>query len=37
MRSVEQFVEWMYATQTRLDVIINNACQTVRRPTVRVL
>jgi NAD(P)-dependent dehydrogenase (short-subunit alcohol dehydrogenase family) len=30
--SVEAFCEEMLATQHRLDFIINNACQTVRRP-----
>jgi NAD(P)-dependent dehydrogenase (short-subunit alcohol dehydrogenase family) len=30
--SVEAFCEHLRATRTRLDFIINNACQTVRRP-----
>ncbi len=30
--SVEMFARHLLATQTRLDAIINNACQTVRRP-----
>jgi NAD(P)-dependent dehydrogenase (short-subunit alcohol dehydrogenase family) len=30
--SVEAFCQHMLATQSRLDFIINNACQTVRRP-----
>ena len=30
--SVEAFCRHLLATQTRLDFIINNACQTVRRP-----
>lgn len=30
--SVEAFCEKLLATRTRLDFIINNACQTVRRP-----
>ena len=30
--SVELFARHLLATQTRLDAIINNACQTVRRP-----
>jgi NAD(P)-dependent dehydrogenase (short-subunit alcohol dehydrogenase family) len=30
--SVEAFCEHLLATRTRLDFIINNACQTVRRP-----
>ena len=32
LTSVEEFCEWVAATYERLDVIINNACQTVRRP-----
>ncbi len=31
--SVEAFCKLILATQTRLDFIINNACQTVRRPS----
>jgi NAD(P)-dependent dehydrogenase (short-subunit alcohol dehydrogenase family) len=31
-RSVEAFCEHLTTTRTRLDFIINNACQTVRRP-----
>jgi NAD(P)-dependent dehydrogenase (short-subunit alcohol dehydrogenase family) len=31
-RSVEAFCRELLATRTRLDFIINNACQTVRRP-----
>lgn len=31
--SVEAFCRHMLATQERLDFIVNNACQTVRRPT----
>ncbi len=31
--SVEAFCKHMLATETRLDFIINNACQTVRRPS----
>ena len=30
--SVEAFASHVLATRTRLDVIVNNACQTVRRP-----
>ena len=30
--SVEQFCRHLLATRTRLDFIVNNACQTVRRP-----
>jgi NAD(P)-dependent dehydrogenase (short-subunit alcohol dehydrogenase family) len=30
--SVELFARHLLATQTRLDAIVNNACQTVRRP-----
>jgi NAD(P)-dependent dehydrogenase (short-subunit alcohol dehydrogenase family) len=30
--SVEVFARHLLATQTRLDAIVNNACQTVRRP-----
>ncbi len=30
--SVEAFAQHVLSTRTRLDVIINNACQTVRRP-----
>lgn len=30
--SVEAFCREMLATRTRLDIIVNNACQTVRRP-----
>ena len=32
LTSVEEFCEWVGQTYERLDVIINNACQTVRRP-----
>jgi hypothetical protein len=31
--SIEQFCQWVCSTNNRLDIIINNACQTVRRPT----
>ena len=31
--SVEAFCEHLLSTRTRLDFIVNNACQTVRRPT----
>ncbi len=31
--SVELFARHVLATQTRLDAIVNNACQTVRRPS----
>ena len=30
--SVEDFCRELLATRARLDVIVNNACQTVRRP-----
>ena len=30
--SVERFCEWIAVTYERLDVIVNNACQTIRRP-----
>jgi NAD(P)-dependent dehydrogenase (short-subunit alcohol dehydrogenase family) len=32
MRRVEMFCDHLLATQDRLDVLINNACQTIRRP-----
>jgi NAD(P)-dependent dehydrogenase (short-subunit alcohol dehydrogenase family) len=31
--SVEAFCEHLLATRSRLDFVVNNACQTVRRPT----
>ena len=30
--SVEEFVRVLYSSLDRLDILINNACQTVRRP-----
>jgi hypothetical protein len=32
LASLELFCEWVKQKYTRLDVIINNACQTIRRP-----
>jgi hypothetical protein len=32
VRSVEEFVAMMYTKFERLDILVNNACQTVRRP-----
>ncbi len=29
---VEEFCAWVSAHYPRLDIIVNNACQTVRRP-----
>ena len=30
--ALERFCSFLTATQSRLDIIVNNACQTVRRP-----